>query len=162
MAEVRAIAELQTTCWREAYADLVPRAYLDGVGADDRVARWRDRIVTGARGVALGKVGGELSGVVSWATSDVRAVRALEFARLYVAARDRGTGIAAALLTYAMVDSSAHLWVFEGNPRAAAFYAMWGFGYDGHRMIDCDTGIWLRRYLRRWAGGPVIKDRGDQ
>jgi hypothetical protein len=42
----------------------------------------------------------------------------------------------------------AHLWVFEKNPRAQAFYAKQGFLFDGHRKVDDDTSLWERRFVR--------------
>ena len=148
LTDVRAIAEFQTMCWREAYRGLVPQAYLDGVTARDREGRWRARLAAGARQIALGEVGGVLVGVVSWGSSDTTDAPALELASLYVSAAYRGTGVAAALLAHAIGSAPAHLWVFEQNPRAQAFYAKHGFVCDGHRKVDPDTGLWERRLTR--------------
>ncbi|MFI2752115.1 GNAT family N-acetyltransferase [Cellulomonas sp. P22] len=147
-SDVRAIAEFQTACWREAYLDLVPRSYLDGVDADAREMRWRERVVTGTRHVAVGRVAGSLAGVVSWGDSADSGIPPLELKSLYVAAAYHGTDVAAALISHALGDAPAHLWVFETNPRAHAFYEKWGFAFDGHRKIDPDTGLWERRLVR--------------
>lgn len=103
-SDVRAIAEFQTACWNEAYRDVVPSDYLDRVDACTRAARWRERIETGSRRVAVGHVGDALAGVVSWATSTEPGVPALELKSLYVAAAHHGTGLAGALLTHALGD----------------------------------------------------------
>ena len=142
------IARFQTACWREAYRGTVPGSYLDRVTATDRWARWRSRISTGARKVALGHVGDILVGVVSWGTCDEVDVPELELMSLYVAGDYHGTGIAPALLTHALAHAPAHLWVFENNPRAHAFYAKSGFTPDGNRKVDPDTGIWEQRLTR--------------
>jgi GNAT superfamily N-acetyltransferase len=147
-SDVRAIAEFQTACWNEAYRDVVPSDYLDRVDACTRAATRRERIETGSRRVAVGHVGDALAGVVSWATSTEPGVPALELTSLYVAAAHHGTGLAGALLTHALGDAPAYLWVFEANPRALAFYAKWDFVFDGHRTIDPDTGVWERRLVR--------------
>jgi len=146
--DVRAIAEFQTACWREAYLGLVPSSYLDRVDADAREVRWRERVATGTRHVAVGHVAYTLAGVVSWGNSAEPGIPPLELKSLYVAAAYHGTGVAAALITHALRDAPAHLWVFETNARARAFYAKWGFTFDGHRKIDSDTGIWERRLVR--------------
>ena len=148
VCDVQEIAEFQTACWKEAYRDLVPRSYLHRVTADDRRARWRIRISTGARQVALGHVGDPLAGVVSWGTCDEADVPELELMSLYVAAEYHGTGVASALLAHALGHAPAHLWVFEKNPRARAFYAKSGFSPDGGRKVDPDTGIWEQRLIR--------------
>jgi GNAT superfamily N-acetyltransferase len=147
-SDVRAIAEFQTVCWREAYVGLVAKSYLDGVDADAREARWFERVTTGTRHVAVGEVGAALAGVVSWGTSAGLEVPPLELKSLYVGSAFCGTGVAAALMTYALGDAPAHLWVFESNVRALAFYAKWGFAFDGHRKVDADTGIWEQRLIR--------------
>jgi len=63
-------------------------------------------------------------------------------------AEHHGTGVASGLLTHALGHAPAHLWVFEKNPRAHAFYARSGFIPDGHRKVDTDTGIWEHRLTR--------------
>ncbi|HEY8719584.1 GNAT family N-acetyltransferase [Pengzhenrongella sp.] len=173
LPDVGAIAEFQTACWREAYRGLVPNEYLDRVSVGDRQERWRDRLTSGARRIALAEVAGregdELVGVVSWAPPALAPAAAptrgpdptagepaptLELMSLYVAAHHSGTGIAATLLGHALGARPARLWVFEDNPRALAFYAKHGFAPDGHRQVDPDTGVWERRLARR-AQAPV-------
>ena len=94
VSDVRAVAEFQTRCWREAYRGLVPQSYLDRVTVADREVRWRERIVSGARWVALAESGGLLVGVVSWGMTDVPGVPALELKSLYVDRDHHGTGVA--------------------------------------------------------------------
>jgi len=148
LSDVRSIAEFQTTCWREAYRGLVPQAYLDRVSVEDREDRWRDRLVSGARRIALAEVAGAVVGVVSWGPSNPPDLPALELMSLYVAAAQRGSGVAAALLEMAVGAAPAHLWVFEDNARAQAFYVKNGFRFDGHRKVDPDTEVWERRFVR--------------
>ena len=158
--DVAAIAEFQTACWREAYRGLVPQEYLDRVGAAERAARWQKRLVSGAREVAVAVTGGEVGvgeqagvgeqvvGVVSWGWPDPEARPALELMSLYVGAGQRGTGLAARLLEYAIGRESAYLWVFSGNQRAGAFYRKHGFRADGGRATDPDTGLAEERFAR--------------
>jgi len=127
----------------------VSQAYLDRVGVIDREVRWRDRLVSGARTIALAESGTTLIGVVSWGQSASADAPALELKSLYVDAGHRGSGVAAALMDRAIGALPAHLWVFETNPRAQAFYAKHGFLFDGHRKVDIVTGLWERRFVRR-------------
>jgi len=73
---------------------------------------------------------------------------ALELMSLYVAAVQRATGLAGADPSGGG-RSPANLWVFKDNPRAKRFYAKQGSRFDGHRMVDSDTGLWKERFVRR-------------
>jgi GNAT superfamily N-acetyltransferase len=148
VADARAIAVFQTTCWREAYRNLVPQDYLNRVGVDEREQRWRHRLLSAERAVALAELDSAVVGVVSWGQTDVSDTPSLEVMSLYVAAAHRGTGLAAHLLHRAIGDSAAHLWVFRDNPRAQAFYLKQGFRPDGHTKIDDDTGLPEQRLVR--------------
>ena len=91
----------------------------------------------------------ELAGVVSWRVADdVDDAPALELKTLYVDSAHHGRGVAQALTSRALGSMAAHLWVFEENPRAQAFYRKQGFRADGRRMIDVDTGVWEIRMVR--------------
>jgi GNAT superfamily N-acetyltransferase len=145
---VGAIARFQTVCWRETYRGLVPQDYLDRVGVSDREVRWRHRLLTADRRVALAADPKGLVGVVSWADASIDDGPELELKSLYVAAEYHGVGVATRLLARALGSAPAHLWVFEGNVRAHAFYRKHGFDFDGHRTIDPDTGVPEQRMSR--------------
>lgn len=149
-SDVGAIAVFQTVCWREAYRGLVPDDYLESVGVGDRERRWRERLTTGARQVAIAWAGDEVVGVVSWGIAE-RDLPDLELKSLYVGAAYRGSGIAALLAERAIGGSAAQLWVFENNPRAHAFYRKLGFRSDGSRQVDPDTGVVEVRLVRSAA-----------
>ena len=148
LADIQAIAEFQTACWREAYRGLVPDAYLDGVSVGDRAFRWRERLVSGSRQIAVGWAGEDVAGVVSWGPAE-DGEPALELKTLYVGEQHRGGGLAATLTLTALGDRAAQLWVFEQNPRAQAFYRKLGFEPDGAAKIDPDTGVSEIRMVRR-------------
>jgi GNAT superfamily N-acetyltransferase len=147
-ADVSAIVRFQTDSWREAYRTLVPLDYLDRVSAADREIRWRERLVSGARQVALAELDETLVGVVSWSDGTEAGVAPLELKSLYVATAQHGTGLASRLLNHAIGAAPAYLWVFAANSRARAFYAKHGFRPDGTHQIDTDTGVPELRYAR--------------
>ena len=64
---------------------------------------------------------------------------------IYVRARLHGTGVADRLMESSLGTGPAHLWVFEENPRARAFYARHGFTPDGARALD------------DWTGAPEVR-----
>jgi GNAT superfamily N-acetyltransferase len=55
----------------------------------------------------------------------------LELYSIFALRHTYGTGLAAALLSAAIGDSPAYLWVLRENPRAQAFYLKHGFRPDG-------------------------------
>ena len=59
----------------------------------------------------------------------------MELYSLYTLNRTYGTGLGAALLTAALGDSPAYLWVLTANPRARTFYGKPGFRADGKRTV---------------------------
>ena len=142
--DARAIAEFQTSCWREAYVGLVPQDYLDSVGAATRQRRWATRIFERHRTVLIAESDGAIVGVASHGLRD----EVLELMSLYVAAGLRGSGLAQQLLDAAISDEPAQLWVFEGNERAIGFYVRNGFAADGEHMTDPDTGLVCKRLSR--------------
>ncbi len=143
------VALFQTAVWREAYAGLVPQAYLDRVGAAERLERWSGRFATGSRRVVLAEDGDAVVGVVSWAPAEAADVAPVDLKSLYVAATHRGTGLADRLLATALGSGPACLWVFADNPRARAFYARHGLAADGEGALDPDTGLDETRLVRR-------------
>lgn len=142
--DARAIAEFQTSCWRESYVGLVPQDYLDSVGAATRQRRWATRIFERHRTVLIAESDGAIVGVAAHGLRD----EVLELMSLYVAAGLRGSGLAQQLLDAAISDEPAQLWVFEGNERAIGFYVRNGFAADGEHMTDPDTGLVCKRLSR--------------
>jgi ribosomal protein S18 acetylase RimI-like enzyme len=59
----------------------------------------------------------------------------------------QGSGVADALLTMAIGDASAYLWVLSGTTRAQAFYRRHGLTFDGTTkpLHGLDT------YQERWV-----------
>ncbi len=143
-ADVFAIAAFQTAVWNEAYAGIVPAAYLQRTTVADRELRWADRI--GRRSILLaetadGGIGG-LVGVASCSPrDDERPGPLLELNSLYVARGMRGRGLGPRMVAELLGDAPAVLWVFTANLRAIAFYEGCGFALDGQETMDDDTGL---------------------
>jgi GNAT superfamily N-acetyltransferase len=142
-----AIAEFHTVCWREAYRGIVPQAYLDALDVPERKVRWEKRLAT--RAVAVGDLQGEIVGVASSGPAGDGTKPDVMLWTLYVAAEQRGTGLALALMERVLGAEPAQLWVFETNDRARAFYARSNFRDDGQRQIDPGTGV-CELHMIRW------------
>jgi GNAT superfamily N-acetyltransferase len=59
----------------------------------------------------------------------------LELYSIFTLPHTYGTGLGAALMSAAVGDSPAYLWVLQDNPRAQAFYRKHGFRPDGARSL---------------------------
>lgn len=134
--DAAALAALHLVVWEETYAGLIPQRILDERRRRpqaQRVAQWRERVTWagGATWVA------EHDGGQSCLTGFVGAGRGrhgddrLELMALYVLARHHGTGLGHRLLTTAIGEEPAYLWVLDGNARAIGFYERHGFAFDG-------------------------------
>ncbi|WP_280434904.1 GNAT family N-acetyltransferase [Nocardia carnea] len=130
----RALAVCHIACWREAYRGLVPDHVLAAFDTDRRAASW-ERTARGHAGKPtwVAERGREIIGFTQYGLPDeLPAVADRELSAMYVRAPWYGTGLAQALLnTVLEPDKSCSLWVFEGNPRARAFYRKYGFVPDG-------------------------------
>lgn len=135
--------------WREAYAGLMPADYLAGLDPTLGPARWRERLTSAEGGWWLAR---DDVGIVGMATSgpprDDDAPAPQELYAINVLARAHGTGLADDLMTHAIGDRPAYLWVLEGNDRAVRFYRRHGFTDEGGRKPDPDTGVTELRMAR--------------
>lgn len=134
--DAAALAALHLVVWEETYAGLMPQRILEERRRRpeaQRVAQWRERVTWagGATWVAEHD-GGQpcLTGFVS-AGRGRHGDDRLELMALYVLARHHGTGLGHRLLTTAIGEEPAYLWVLDGNARAIGFYERHGFAFDG-------------------------------
>jgi ribosomal protein S18 acetylase RimI-like enzyme len=148
-ADIVPIARFQTAAWNAAYRHIVPAEYLVRLTVETRTQRWAPRILRRDREIFVAERDGELLAVVSFGQrSDDRAGPRLELMSIYVDAGQRGGGLGAELVRFAVGDAPAVLWVFEQNVRAIAFYRRLGFEPDGHTMVDEDTQLTEIRMTR--------------
>jgi len=143
-----AIARIHVECWRHAYAELVPKALLDGLDVNSRTERWQ-RILGSARPPAATLVSVEASGIVTGFASvdaarddgDATDPSLGELQAIYLAPPAIGTGTGRVLLAAAtdrMRDSgftSARLDVLPGNARARQVYEAAGWTPSGEPWI---------------------------
>lgn len=139
LEDAAAGAACHISCWREAYAGIVPADVLAERTDDlaDRTERWRHIIADfGPRWLAVGD-GGEVVGFSAAGPGrDDDIDVELELYAIYVRAGHYGTGVADRLLAAAIGDEPAYLWVFEANLRARGFYQRHGFRADGARKNE--------------------------
>ncbi|MFF8641189.1 GNAT family N-acetyltransferase [Streptomyces sp. NPDC015345] len=140
-ADCASVAEIRVLGWRNAYAGLMPQAFLDGLDVAENEQELRERLAEGRAGTVdlIAERGGR---TVGWACfgpardNDVPPDEA-ELYALYAHPEHYSTGIGRALLLECMVrcKTAGHprlrLWVVEGNTRARRFYERFNFTPDG-------------------------------
>lgn len=174
--DIDAVAALRVRAWQSAYAELLPRAFLDGMSVEEDAARRREMF---ARAAALGRspvtslVTESADGTVTgWAAfgpdrpagAHTPAAEAeapagdAELYAIYVRPELLGTGLGRELTGSCLERAACQgytrivLWVIEGNARARRFYERAGFAPDGAQdTYDIDgqgTHIPIVRYGR--------------
>jgi GNAT superfamily N-acetyltransferase len=161
------IGRLHVLVWQEAYAGLMPAAYLNGLDPKQRARTWRAVLTEDAERWALRKADPEditvrartraarhrASGaIVGIATAgparDPEPVLPAELWMINVASPHYGTGVADLLVEATLGNAPGYLWVLTGNERARAFYRRLGFTDDGHTKVHEATGTVERRMVR--------------
>ncbi|HLK26580.1 MAG TPA: GNAT family N-acetyltransferase [Caulobacteraceae bacterium] len=128
-ADAAALARVHVDSWRETYAGILPRPYLDRMSVALHERHWRHRLAA-TREVTLAAEGHNgLVGYVSAQRSRRRGPPGeAEIATLYVLRAAQGVGLGRALFTAAARVMAARganaliLWVLRDNERARGFY----------------------------------------
>lgn len=145
------VAKVHVAVWQEAYAGLMPAAYLASLDPVAFAAGWRRRLIERVPDEQSWAARDE-AGIVGIATSgpsrDDDAPTPHELYAINVLARGHGTGVADALLAEAIGDRAASLWVVDGNARAIAFYRRHGFTDEGSRKEEPETSVLEIRMTR--------------
>jgi ribosomal protein S18 acetylase RimI-like enzyme len=155
-ADALAVARVHVRTWQAAYRGLLPDAFLAGLRAEDRAARYTFGSPDPARPHTLLAIDDECA-IAGFATTGLPtsddAAGAGELLALYVDPDHWRAGIGRALIAAARARLAARyayaqLWVLDGNARAERFYAADGWAFDGtSREIDA----WGARVLEhRW------------
>lgn len=147
--DARAISKIRIEGWRAAYRGLVEEALLARMDIDReterRTERWDEHHVDPRSAEFVAAVDGETVGwVVVGPSRTPDVVGAGELYAIYVLPAYWSTGIGHLLMDaaeQALLEAgfdTAHLWVLEGNERAAAFYERHGWSEDGGYKLDED------------------------
>ncbi|GAA5017122.1 GNAT family N-acetyltransferase [Actinopolymorpha pittospori] len=160
-ADATSLGHVHIRIWREAYVGLMPQQFLDKLDPRQSTIRWLtmleqpDERVTRLIGLAEQEIVGFIA--VGPARDD-DAPTSTELQVINVLAAHHGTGLANQLLTAALGDAAAYLWVVEGNERALAFYRRHRFAVDGAAKKHPGTGVNELRMVR--VGGKGL-DSGE-
>jgi GNAT superfamily N-acetyltransferase len=140
--DARAIATVRVESWRAAYRGLIDQVVLDELDIDREAGRraelW-EQYHSDPRGAeVIAHVDGELAGWAAFGRSlDEDLPDSAQVYAVYALPRFWSRGVGHALMTDAEARlreagfERAHLWVLQGNERAASFYARHGWHEDG-------------------------------
>jgi len=145
-------AALHLACWHEAYTGILEPQRLAAITSDlDRtIELWRSMIALGRRWLA--ERDGELIGFAAAGPNDETDLDVpWKLYAIYVRMASWGTGLGHRLITQAIGDDDAVLWVFRDNTRARDFYARQGFVADGTEQVEQEFGAVEVRMVRRRA-----------
>lgn len=151
-----ALGRMHHQAWVDAYSDLLPEDWFEHWTVDEAIAGWRRALAAPAppdlvRIAVFDQHGAAVAWVVAGPSrpdDEVAPVRDRELWGLYVARGQHGSGLARELAERALGDGPAELWVFDGNPRAEAFYRKLGFARDGVEATHRETGLHGIRMVR--------------
>ena len=148
--DAAAIAAISVRGWQAAYRGLFPDAYLDGLSVAERRSAWHHYLVTELEGYRMwvleaddGLAGFTRTGPGADADSGPHTGQVFG---LYVDPDRFGCGHGRELFRHALDDLRARgfreaiVWLFEGNERAARFYAAAGAVPDGARRLHVSEG----------------------
>lgn len=153
------VAGVHIRSWQVGYRGLFPDDYLDGLRAEDRMARYTFGDTGPGRPATLvAVVDAAIRGFVTTAASpDEDAAGLGQLCALYVDPQAWNRGVGRALLAEARTRLSSQgfaeavLWVLVGNERAQRFYQADGWRSDGQRRQEYVWGALADeiRYRRR-------------
>jgi len=151
------VGRVHVQVWREAYAGHMPADYLEGLDPMKSAARWKLRFEMdepdGTVLVATGPDGEIVGFAAAGPTRDGDAPTDWELYAINVLADHYGTGVADQLITAALAERPATLWVVNDNARAEAFYRRHGFSVEGATKLHDGTGASEMRMVRRSGVG---------
>lgn len=157
-ADAAAIAALHAASWRSAYADVLEASYLaDGV-VEDRLKLWTERMTEASSSqlimVAEDAHGELVAFVCVFLDEDPTWGTLLDNLHVHPEVRGHGLGerlmgSVANFLFERTPDAKLHLWVFEKNRRALAFYERHGghvVEQDVSELLQAQGNSVLRMY----------------
>ncbi len=130
-ADALVVAALHATSWRSAYRGILPDHYLDEHADADRSTVWLERLrAPDASRFGVVAQQGEMAVGFVYVVANADPTWGTLIDNLHVSAPARSAGLGARLLAAAAsgIDARAwdrrvHLWVYDANVRARAFYA---------------------------------------
>ena len=160
IADAQAIGILHANSWQQHYTDVLSEAYLKEQVIEDRLEVWRLRLekATNKQHIILAEAQGRICGFVCLFFQEDPVWGTL-LDNLHVAYNWKGKGVGASLLKAGHewslerdANTPMHLWVYESNKAAIAFYEKLGGQMKGkatHHNPDGSSALALRYVWER-------------
>jgi ribosomal protein S18 acetylase RimI-like enzyme len=151
------VARVHVRSWQAGYRGLLPDAYLDGLRAEDRAARYTfGRPAADGPATIVAVLDKQIRGFATVGRAADSPPQTGELLALYVDPSCWRIGVGRRLISEARRSltergfATAILWVLDGNERAERFYRSDGWATDGERRTVEVWGISARelRYRR--------------
>lgn len=158
-SDAAAIAEIHVETWRDAYAGILPAAFLGDPVKRAFTSYWRDVDIQPADVVLVAENNGLCGFIAVWCRP------APYIDNLHVMPSLRAQSIGTALLKSAAAEllarahKSAYLWVFEHNPKAIRFYQRMG-GVIATKAPQDIFGYSIPSLKIEWRDLGTITDKG--
>jgi len=147
--DAEAFSACHLACWREAYENLWGSERFAEFDPAQLAMLRRQEIESGVADHYIVELAGTVIGIaISGPSREQDAPTDRELYAIFLRTEHQGSGISDSLLSAAIGDTPAHLWVYRDNPRASAFYVHHDFMPDGSEKID-SAGILEIRMVRR-------------
>lgn len=154
--DVAVTGEIYVRAWQRAFADILPRSYLDSMDAAVEASAWEPLLHPSQRPGAGTLLARADHGAVAFAAfNSADAPAAAELATLYALPEVWGARVGRRLMA-ATVEAMrqggyryATLWVLEANTRARRFYEAAGWRWNGTTVEDVTAGIILPKLRYR-------------
>jgi GNAT superfamily N-acetyltransferase len=159
-ADAEVIARLHAESWRSTYRGIFADEFLDGPVFGERLSAWRERLSMDAPETRLVLLAGETEAPLGFICVLLDADRAYgsQVDNLHVLPEAQGRGLGRRLMACAArwvserrPSSPMHLWVFEGNTGARAFYERLGGLVIQWRTKDTPDGRRQRALRYSWS-----------
>lgn len=156
-SDVEELAVAHARIWRETYAGLLDPGVADRLTPDSFLHTWTERarrlqqgqeLPNGERILIARFRGAPVAFLSAGDPRDEKPPVSHQLWALNVLPEHQGTGLADHMMSLALGDVEAYLWVAEGNDRAVNFYRRRGFIDDGVRQSRRD-GMTEMRMVRR-------------
>lgn len=152
------VGRVHLQVWREAYGAQMPAGFLEGLDPVKAAGRWRLRFEVdepdGVVVVATGRDDEIVAMASAGPSRDQDAPTEWELYSINVLAAHHGSGVADQLITAAVAQRPATLWVIRDNARAEAFYRRHGFSIEGATKIHEGSGAIEVRMIRNRQPSP--------
>ncbi len=166
-SDAEAIARIHCASWRDAYANILDRAFLDGPIEEDRRSLWQKRMDAPSAGQLVFMIEDALGPqgfICIFKDADPEFGSLID--NLHVLPSQRGNGLGHRLFEAGInallsdgPNTGYHLWVFEENQAALRFYRRLGGQLAGSELSEMAAAAGKTVLRVHWPSTPIDVER---